>query len=66
METVLIPETEYKALIRALRKLEAASKRVPPKKRKPFIDCAFGALKDDFGTTSSVAYVSKMRKSWRT
>jgi len=66
METVVIPKTEYEALIEAKRKLETVSKPVPSEeKKKPFIDSAFGILKNSFGTTSSVAYVSKIRASWR-
>ena len=59
MDTVTIPTKEYRRLLEAKRVGER-------KKSKGFSDVAFGVLKDDFGKGSSVAYVSKIRKSWRT
>ncbi|OGZ96732.1 MAG: hypothetical protein A3J10_03470 [Candidatus Sungbacteria bacterium RIFCSPLOWO2_02_FULL_54_10] len=59
MDTITIPITEYKRLLRAGRRDEKADKK------KGFADAAFGILRDDFGKESSISYVAKLRKAWR-
>ncbi|MEK7162083.1 MAG: hypothetical protein AAB729_05345 [Patescibacteria group bacterium] len=60
MDTITITKKEYNALV--------FSKKAEAKKTsstKGFFAGGFGALKKSFGKGSSVAYVNKLRKSWR-
>lgn len=66
MDTITLTKKEYKELLEAKKRLYGKVKLfVPAKKKSKFLDEAFGIFKDDFGKTSSIAYVSKMRKLWR-
>ena len=62
MDTVTISTKEYRRLLGTRRTLTRLSEK---KKNKSFADVAFGVLKGGFGKTSSIAYVTKLRKSWR-
>jgi hypothetical protein len=58
MDTITIPTKEYRRLLEAKRTVDS-------KRRKGFSDPAFGVLKDTFRGKSSVDYISKLRKTWR-
>ena len=62
MERFVISKKDYTELMDAKRKLATLDR----KKRTRLIDAAFGVLKGGFGKGSSVTYVTKLRKSWRT
>ncbi|TSC79483.1 MAG: hypothetical protein G01um101429_470 [Parcubacteria group bacterium Gr01-1014_29] len=65
METVTIPKREYKALKEAKARADAMEFASALITKRRFSDTAFGLLKNSFDKGSSVAYVSRLRKSWR-
>ena len=62
MERIVISKKEYAELMNAKRRIATIDR----KKKMRFIETAFGAFKNDYGKESSVEYVTKLRKSWRT
>ena len=59
MERVIINNKDLSELVNAKRTLAMIDR----KKRMRFIEAAFGALKGEFGSGSSAAYVTKLRRS---
>lgn len=67
MNTITTPKREYNDLVEA-KKILGRIGKIPSSKNgdNKFIDAAFGILKNSIGKKSSISYISKLRKSWRT
>ena len=59
METITISKKEYMKLKGSIPNIKFTTRKTVN------FDKSFGMLRGSFGKASSVAYISKLRKSWR-